>query len=1310
MKRHSKWKQRTLRVGPEYSSGGAGLVMLSHAALLVGVYVTACCAEELVWEQKEWYTDAPAGQALHDIDARSVPGTALLRRQEDGAYANQGEIVSAPIDLGGRVQVEGLQIQACEYADTFANVLGDNAAENWAYTSGRWHVRRGRLRCLGTGEARLRGLRLREFTLTVQSLVENGERLGLGWCHGQNDCHTLLVSGSKLTILRTTNGSARTLSEARSDINWSPGKPLHLELEVKGATLRGRSWTEGNPPDWQVVAEATGLSAGFPALLSQQTTVSFDKVLVKFPEVIGTKVSAQIRAASTRERLRLAPWFAHANTALPAKAQGQWVQYRVQLTTADPQSTPVLRGVSFAYHYLHPADVGRLHGVALGIDLTSEGALRLKQTRSSVFSCDFDQGVKGWEIKNFENALSLSLPLRPGESHSGTTCFYVSRSGGSADTAWELASPPFAVKPGGEYFLSFWVKHDVDLRKQAGCREDYWSELAWLDATGKRVGAEPFGYGGASETWYRVSLDAVPPDGATQARIRFGFDTPDLVGHYFALDDLQLETWSDPPQYESHGELVSAVYDAGRVANFGKLLWEAERPPGAVVTCQVRTAPDVNGVAGKWTAWAGPDGSANTYFKMPGPLSRQQAGHRFAQYRAFLDTADPTKTPVLRRVTLTHDGGEWVNAEWPGVDTEGPNLELKSPQLSSDPQPTLQVRIADANRGGGVDRSTLRVLLDGIDTTDKMNWQGPEEFALRPAAPLQPSFSLQFDQPGAWNTTFNYENALTITRETAEAHEGGTCIKITRLGPRRDTAFVLKSRRVPVVGGATYQLACWIRSNLDLSRISANPGSDNRPFLYWFDAAGQPLPNTELAFSFGPASENWTRQELQAKAPANAAWAVINLGVDGPDLSGGQFVMFDDVEFAGPKPEGVKSTDPNLHKLTVSASDLAGNISTRSWWLVVRDLPKVPIATMRSDGVTLVDGKPFFPIGMYAVWKSAINQNDFDRAFVELRDAGFNTAHTYNRNRDADLAAFYEKAKQYGFKVFLAARPGANEKDVDNIIGDVVAEMDQPSLLAWYLADDTAGYVSAAELGGIHRTLRAVDPNHLTVQADAVGSPDASRYAEYVDATDVFLPELYPIRSDQSAVVPRITQDLKTLYADFLRAGHKRPVWAIVQDFQGWGWQRYPTDAEVRCMTYLALIHGATGMTYYTYGCYGENRGAPGNSEVWANLKRIAGELRDLQDVLVEPDADGFFSATIVKGPAQDALHYPSLNALLKEHAGKRWLFAANSAKAEVQARFEIAEAPERISVQFEHRQLTAKDSVWEDTFAPYAVHVYTWE
>ena len=206
--------------------------------------------------------------------------------------------------------------------------------------------------------------------------------------------------------------------------------------------------------------------------------------------------------------------------------------------------------------------------------------------------------------------------------------------------------------------------------------------------------------------------------------------------------------------------------------------------------------------------------------------------------------------------------------------------------------------------------------------------------------------------------------------------------------------------------------------------------------------------------------------------------------------------------------------------------------------------------------------------------------------------------------------------------MIIAPRGGANRRDPAGAVRTVIEECRQPALLAWYLADDTASHISADELRRVHRAIRDVDPFHVTVQADGVfaGGPRPSRYTDYVDFDGCLSAGnlSHPLR-----------QGLRGGRHDPRHEAHRRrpaprraqaPIWAIIQDFEGWGWQRYPTEAEIRVMTYLAIIHGATGMTYYTYGGNGKNHGVTHDPQVWATLKRIAGQLADLHDVLVQRD------------------------------------------------------------------------------------------
>jgi len=401
---------------------------------------------------------------------------------------------------------------------------------------------------------------------------------------------------------------------------------------------------------------------------------------------------------------------------------------------------------------------------------------------------------------------------------------------------------------------------------------------------------------------------------------------------------------------------------------------------------------------------------------------------------------------------------------------------------------------------------------------------------------------------------------------------------------------------------------------------------------------------------------------------------------------------------------------PNVHRVLVKAGDFAGNACEQPGGILVQPPAASGIATVRDDGGVVVDGRPLFPIGLYSVWKREHNGHDFDRCFTELREAGFNTIHTYQTRRDAELEEFYAAADRHRLRVIIAPRGGANRRDAEAAVRTVAEECRQPALLAWYLADDTASHISAAELGRVHRALDDVDPFHITVQADAVfAGPGRSRYADYVDATDAFLPELYPIRSDKDCEVADVTRDMKLIEEDLCRAGRRAPVWAIIQDFEGWGWKRYPTLAETRVMTYLAVIHGAKGVTYYTYGGTGGNHGVTHDPEVWAGLKRIAGELATLHDVLVQRDPPQDQRIEILSGPQEDGLGYPAVSWLLKQHQGRRYLLVANSSRSAVRARITAGREAGPVEVLFEDRRLAAESNVWEDDFAPYAVHVYCW-
>lgn len=141
----------------------------------------------------------------------------------------------------------------------------------------------------------------------------------------------------------------------------------------------------------------------------------------------------------------------------------------------------------------------------------------------------------------------------------------------------------------------------------------------------------------------------------------------------------------------------------------------------------------------------------------------------------------------------------------------------------------------------------------------------------------------------------------------------------------------------------------------------------------------------------------------------------------------------------------------------------------------------------------------------------------------------------------------------------------------------------------------------------------------------------------------------------------------------------------------------------------LAIIHGANGITYYTYGGTGKNHGVTHDPQVWAALKGISRQMADLHEILVERDPPQNQQIEILSGPPTDGLGYPAVSTLLKAHNGRHYLLAANSSREAVRAKTQTGAEAGPVQVMFEGRQLTAKSGAWEENFAPYAVHVYSW-
>ena len=454
-----------------------------------------------------------------------------------------------------------------------------------------------------------------------------------------------------------------------------------------------------------------------------------------------------------------------------------------------------------------------------------------------------------------------------------------------------------------------------------------------------------------------------------------------------------------------------------------------------------------------------------------------------------------------------------------------------------------------------------------------------------------------------------------------------------------DTAWGVGSPLVDVVPGQGFSLSLKLRSTVDVRRPS---GSDSAScYVSFFGKDGRELPDY-VPFSLVQASNAWQTITVYGRVPHEATRMHIQFGCDVPNLAPGDSIVLSKLELVsypgGPSPDCR--------------------------------------VTLRDDGGVLVGGRPFFPIGIFNVNACTLNGDDLRVGMRELRDAGVNLVHTYRVSRDGRLQRFMDAAHEAGLKTWVPAG-GSNFEFKEKYI---LADRSHPSILAWYLGDDTGNSVTSAEVFRRHEICHSLDPDRITVQADYLHGRRSSRYLNYVNMTDAFMPEIYTafMKEPTGKEVPDIIGDMNTVKACIrLKGSPNKSVWPIIQYFEGWrDWLRYPTAKELRAMTFAAITSGAKGVIYYTY-CDSKveradgwcGHGAAHSRDHFNTFSAVTRELAGLIPDLVSRDAPRQPAVEMLSGPAQDANGGFPVSCLLKETG---LLVVVNSATKPVSAKLTL--------------------------------------
>lgn len=341
-----------------------------------------------------------------------------------------------------------------------------------------------------------------------------------------------------------------------------------------------------------------------------------------------------------------------------------------------------------------------------------------------------------------------------------------------------------------------------------------------------------------------------------------------------------------------------------------------------------------------------------------------------------------------------------------------------------------------------------------------------------------------------------------------------------------------------------------------------------------------------------------------------------------------------------------------------------------------------PAVFLDAHNRTLVNGKPFFPLGWY--FGPGPTTKNLEEHLDRVAASPFNTIMCYGMNAGSvekirvylDAFAARKLKLIYSIKDVFAGtqyyhEPVLGFRGEEAIVRGIVPLFrDHPALLAWYLNDELP-LTMRDRLDARQRLVRQLDPNHPTWAV----LYQVEEFYGYLNSADVLGADPYPVPDRPVTMAADWTRKCAAV-SDGLR-----PLWMVAQAMN---WANYhkeradklraPTLDEELVMTYLCLIHGAHGLIYYCY--HDLMRDSVGFDRRWADMLVVGNEVKQLFPALLSaakpPKLD-------VK-PSRDAVQF----ATRADDAGRRYVLLANPDPKEP-ASVSIA-VPPRAKLQLLHR------------------------
>ena len=375
---------------------------------------------------------------------------------------------------------------------------------------------------------------------------------------------------------------------------------------------------------------------------------------------------------------------------------------------------------------------------------------------------------------------------------------------------------------------------------------------------------------------------------------------------------------------------------------------------------------------------------------------------------------------------------------------------------------------------------------------------------------------------------------------------------------------------------------------------------------------------------------------------------------------------------------------PELAEMTCDAAKFA--CGTQKVELCIRDVATGEVLSRKSRrivhtkkpvrrrvafdriGRTMVNGRPFFPLGCFS---GRLDDDDIR----EFKKGPFNFFMPYGVVERDELDRYWAAGlmvspcimhKVHGLKYSVVSEFKTEAESHAWFRRYISGVKDHPALLSWFIIDELP-LAFVQNVASVNDLLEEIDPDHPTWAVT-----DKPKHARaLLPCYDVIGMDPYPVGNkgwrNDIGICSGWPREAREGMFDM------RPMWQVPQVFN-WAWYRkgdndpppdlrMPTRQEIANMCWQGVAAGANGLCLYSFGTIRKNLKGGEFDSAWSEVCDVAREVKLMEHVLL---SDG--EPMSIAGVPEDILVVRAW-----DEGGRDWALVVNRTKKQAKARLQLA-------------------------------------